>query len=244
MSIRNRDHGVGAARDERGALARALWPCTVTSSAPSSSARPRAAASRRGPRAATGLALVVLALAACRTAEPPPSQTLIARPAEVAILGPGDVVEIRVFREPDLAGTYRVSADGRLDFPLIGAVQLGGRKPAEVEDEIRARLADGYLKDPQVSVFVRELNSQKIHVLGQVNKSGTFPYEPRMTIIQAVTNAGGFTKLAAANRVSLTRMVNGVEQTVILRVGDIGEGLLPNFELLPGDIVFVPESLF
>lgn len=206
-----------------------------------------AASVSRAPAALPTLraaALLLVAVSACRTAEPPPAPTLLSRPAEVAILGPGDVVEIRVFREPDLAGTYRVSPDGRLDFPLIGAVQLGGRKPAEVEDEIRTRLADGYLKDPQVSVFVRELNSQKIHVLGQVSKSGTFPYEPRMTIIQAVTNAGGFTKLAAANRVSLTRMVNGAEQTVILRVGDIGEGLLPNFELLPGDIVFVPESLF
>ncbi len=223
---------------EREATGRALWPCPVRASA--SPVAPRAPAART----AITLCAALLVASACRSAEPPPAPALLARPAEVAILGPGDVVEIRVFREPDLAGTYRVSPDGRLDFPLIGAVQLGGRKPAEVEDEIRARLADGYLKEPQVSVFVRELNSQKIHVLGQVTKSGTFPYEPRMTIIQAVTNAGGFTKLAAANRVSLTRMVGGVEQTVILRVGDIGEGLLPNFELLPGDIVFVPESLF
>ena len=113
-------------------------------------------------------------------------------PAPAHTLGPGDVVEIKVYREPDLAGIYRVSNDGVIDFPLIGDVKLLAQRPEQVEDDIRGRLAAGFLVEPKVTVFVKERNSQKIHVLGQVNKPGSFNYETGMTVIQAVTNAGGF----------------------------------------------------
>jgi protein involved in polysaccharide export with SLBB domain len=162
----------------------------------------------------------------------------------ITALGPGDVIEIRVFREPDLAGVYRINEFGTLDFPLIGSVELRGKTAEQVAHEIRGRLGDGYLKDPQVAVFVREYQSLKVHVLGQVNKAGTFRYEPGMSVVQAVTNAGGFTKLAASNSVTVTRVVDGKEQTFKLRVGDISAGDAPNFDLRPGDIVYVPESIF
>lgn len=185
-----------------------------------------------------------LALSACWGGGGPPPPTQADLPKGVDALGAGDVIEIRVFREPDLAGVYRVSDEGSLDFPLIGEVRVSGRQPQEVAEELRARLADGYLVDPQVSVFVKERNSQKVHVLGQVNKPGSFAWEPAMSVIQAITNAGGFTKLAATNRVQITRKVAGREQAFTAKVGAIRAGDAPNVQLRPGDIVYVPESLF
>jgi polysaccharide export outer membrane protein len=197
----------------------------------------------------TSLAFLLLAGCATPRAEDNNTNQEMASeslPAELqaAALGPGDIIEIKVFREPDLAGVYRVGPDGSLDFPLVGRIDLLGKQADEIGELIRARLASGYLKDPQVSVFVKEFNSQKIHVFGQVTKAGTFTYEPRMTIIQAITNAGGFSRLASPNKVSVTRNYGDRERTFVLRVGDIGQGSSPNFELRPGDIVFVPEAIF
>lgn len=177
---------------------------------------------------------------------PPPARSDVPEGSEVRdlLLGEGDVVEIRVFREPDLAGIYRVNPNGEIDFPFIGKVPLLGKNADVVAEEIRARLSAGYLQNPQVTVFIREHNSQKIHVLGQVNQAGSFAYQPGMTVIQAITLAGGFTKLAATNRVRVTRVSDGPEKIFDVPVGDIGSGRAPNFELLPGDIVFAPESIF
>ena len=165
-------------------------------------------------------------------------------PTPARSLGPGDVIEISVYREPDLAGKYRISDDGMIDFPLIGPVKLLGQRPEQIEEEIRSRLAAGYLVEPKVTVFVKEHNSQKIHVMGQVNRPGTFNYESGMTVIQAVTNAGGFTKLASKNSVQLTRVSSGKEERFEVAVGDIGKGTARNIELQPGDIIFVPEAIF
>jgi polysaccharide export outer membrane protein len=195
--------------------------------------------------------LALLGFVACATSSSP-SGTSTTDPAAVAppvehlsgTLGVGDVIEIRVFREPDLAGVFRVTRTGAIEMPLIGTVQLMGREPDEVASEIRSRLAAGYLKEPQVAVFVREHNSQKVYVLGQVAKPGTFPYEDGMSIIQAITNAGGFTRLASTNGVTVTRAVGEVERRFSVPVGDIGSGKAPNFTLQQGDIIFVQEALF
>lgn len=188
--------------------------------------------------------LLGIFLGGCQTAAPAPPVRPAKVPTVAYALGPGDVVEIKVFREPDLAGVYRISDGGRLDFPLIGEVVVAGRRPEQIEEELRTRLGDGYLVDPQVTVFVKERNSQKVHVLGQVKKPGSFPFEGGMTIIQAITNAGGFTKLASTNNVTLTRVASGTEESFRVRVGDIRSGESPNVDLQPGDIVWVPEAIF
>jgi polysaccharide export outer membrane protein len=107
-----------------------------------------------------------------------------------------------------------------------------------------AKLKQGFLKEPQVSVFVKEYNSKKVFVFGEVQKPGTFMYEEEMTIIQAITVAGGFAKSAAKNKVSVTRLEDGIEKRIFLSVEEIGRGKERNFFLMPGDIVFVPESFF
>lgn len=160
-------------------------------------------------------------------------------------LGPGDVFEVKVFQEPDLSNVYRVAADGSIKFPLCGRLQVGGKTGAELEEFISTCLKAGnYLKSPQVSVYVKELNSKKVFVFGEVQKAGTFAYEDSMTIVQAITLAGGFTAKAAPNSTSVTRIVDGQDKRVKVPVKDIGNGNAPNFLLAPGDIVYVPESFF
>jgi len=159
-------------------------------------------------------------------------------------LGTGDLLEIKVFQEQELSGQYRISPEGTIDFPLCGKVQVQGLNTSATADALTRCLGERYLKHPQVSVLLREYNSKKIFVFGEVQKPGTFPYEEDMSIIQAITMAGGFTKVASKNDIAVTRQVEGRETKIRVPVADIGTGREKNFRLQPGDIVFVPESIF
>jgi len=191
--------------------------------------------------------LALLLVAACKTPqkEPPrysPPQELAVRDAANATLGAADVLDVRVYQEADLSGPFRVSAEGTIDYPFCGRLKVAGLSSTALVDLISTCLRNGYLKNPQVTVFLKEYNSKKIFVFGEVQKAGTFPFEERMSIIQAITLAGGFNKLAAKNSVIVTRVIEGVERKVKVPVENIGEGRESNFALQPGDIVFVPES--
>jgi polysaccharide export outer membrane protein len=159
-------------------------------------------------------------------------------------LGSGDLVEVRVFQEADLSNVFRVSPEGTIDFPLCGKVNLTGKTSSQAADALTACLQTGFLKKPQVSVLIREYNSKKVYIFGEVVKPGTYAYDEHMTIIQVVTLAGGFTKLAAKNSVNVTRLIDAQEKKIRVPVEDIGVGREKNFMLQPGDIVFVPESFF
>lgn len=163
-------------------------------------------------------------------------------------LGAGDSFEVRVYRQEDLSATYRVSSAGTISFPLIGTVEVSGKAPEEVQEEIRERLGDGYLINPQVSVVVKEYRSKQISVFGQVGEPGTIPYIDGMTIIEAMSHAGGFTEMAKENAVTVTRSQGegegegNVQYTV--PVADIRDAEAPNFFVRPGDVIHVPERLF
>jgi polysaccharide export outer membrane protein len=191
------------------------------------------------------LSIALLSACASRGGTLPPA-ALADRPAEVvaSTLGPGDVFEVRVFQEPELSGVYQVGPQGDIIFPLCKRVLVGGLDANGAAERLRACLADGYLRNPQVSVLVKEYNSKKIFVFGEVQKPGTFAYEDGMSVVQAVTLAGGFTRTASQNSTSVTRRVNGQEVKVKVNVEDIALGKAVNFTLEPGDIVYVPESLF
>jgi polysaccharide export outer membrane protein len=193
------------------------------------------------------LALVV-ALAGCRsggsTPPPAPRAELAREVAAASTLGPGDVFEVRVYQEPELSGVYRVGPEGDITFPLCKRVLVGGLTAVATAEMLRGCLADGYLKNPQVSVLIKEYNSKKVFVFGEVQKPGTFIFEDRMSVIQAITLAGGFTKTAQQNNTSVTRLVGGQEVKIKVSVQDIALGKTPNVVLQPGDIVFVPESIF
>jgi protein involved in polysaccharide export with SLBB domain len=193
------------------------------------------------------LVFSVLALAACRTPRDKSAVVVDDQPearGTSSTLGSGDLLDVRVYQEADLSGAFRVSPEGLIDYPLCGKVSVLNMTSSQAADAVTACLKNGFLKNPQVTVLVREYTSKKVFVLGEVSKPGTFPYEENMSIIQAVTLAGGFSKAAAKNGTHVTRIVSGQETRVHVRVADIEQGREKNFQLLPGDIIFVPESFF
>jgi protein involved in polysaccharide export with SLBB domain len=159
-------------------------------------------------------------------------------------IGMDDTFDVRVYGEADLSGTFRVATDGTVDYPLAGRLAVVGLRTGEIQQLIVAKLKDKYLKEPQVVVTVRDRNSQKITVLGQVTKPGQVGYYPNMTIVDAIATAGGFTGIAAKNAVSLRRDVGGKIEMKVFPVADISEGRSPNVMVLPGDVLVVDERVF
>lgn len=161
-------------------------------------------------------------------------------PTPYATVGPNDLLSIRVVGEEELSGDYRVGPDGTITFPWLKQIEVAGLLPGEIQNKIAEGLRDGYLRDPQVIVDIKEANSNKIYVFGQVKSPGTFRYKDHMTVIEAITLAGGVTAEADPNHTYITRVRDGVEVAYTVRVNDIVEGKARNIELLPGDILYVP----
>ncbi len=168
----------------------------------------------------------------------------IVRPAPpMPELGTGDVFEVRVYGEEDLSGNYQVSSDGSINFPLAGRIEVDGMTAHQVANALSESLKN-FIKNPSVSVYVKEYQSKKVMVFGKVAKAGTFPFQDGMSIIEAITLAGGFGDLANKNTAFVTRLIEGQEQRLEVSVKDISEGKTPNFRLEPGDIVFIDESWY
>jgi protein involved in polysaccharide export with SLBB domain len=159
-------------------------------------------------------------------------------------VGPGDVLEITLLGEEGLPTKFRVEADGTLDYPYVKQVKVEGLTPPEIGRVLAGALSKGYFRNPQVHVLVTDYKSKKITVFGQVKKPGVIAYSDNMNIIEAVTEAGGFTEKADKNSTTVTRLVEGRKHRMRVKVRDIGEGNRQNFMLKPGDVIFVPERLF
>jgi protein involved in polysaccharide export with SLBB domain len=162
-------------------------------------------------------------------------------------ISPDDVLDIRVFREPDLSTTVRVGNDGSIMFPLIGRVQVGGLAVEQVSKIIRSKLAGGYLPNPQVSVNVTEFNHRRFTVLGQVSRSGTydFPDVRPLDLLQAIGVAGGYTNIADPANVTIKRTVNGQVNVYRVNAKKLARGEAKyDVQVQPGDIIIVAESLF
>ncbi len=183
-------------------------------------------------------------LAACADRAEAPYPVSSPPIATDAAVGPGDLFDVRVFGETSLSSSYEVAPDGTINFPLIGVLKVQGKTPPQIEKEIQTRLADGYIVDPSVSVRVTEYRSRRISIFGQVRQPGTFPYSENMSVVEAITRAGGFTGMAKKNAVRVTRQNGTGTESISVAVEDIGQGRAPNFLLRPGDVVFVPERLF
>lgn len=169
-----------------------------------------------------------------RQATPPPQVDMS--------LGPDDVFEVRVYGEPELTGIYRVSPEGAIDVPLIGRQVVRGLSTAQVADVLSDRLR-AYLKAPQVTVFLKEVHSKKVVLIGQVRSPGTINFVEGMTLEQAISMVGGLTPMAARERVRVTRVQSGKAETLIVNFKAIAEGS-QSFYLQPGDTVSVDERLF
>lgn len=159
----------------------------------------------------------------------------------------GDLVEIKVFREEDLSGRVRVSSQGDVNLPLIGLVRVGGKSPEAASEAIKARLADGYLVQPDVMVTVAEYAKLLYTVLGQVQKPGSYeiPATGNVTLLQAIGVAGGYTRIANAGKVTLKRTIGGRERVTEINAKRLGReaGSAPVL-VLPGDVITVSESMF
>jgi protein involved in polysaccharide export with SLBB domain len=198
---------------------------------------------RMGLGKAAMFVLFALWCAAC--ARPVMSTPPTEFPAEDTTLGPGDVFNVRVFGEDSLSSKYQVGPDGTIRYPFLGQVTVVGREAHEVASAIADGLRRGkYLLDPHVSVFVEQTNSKRISVLGAIAKPGTFPIVPGMTVVQAVSGAGGFTPLASKDETVVTRRVNGKLERYRISVSEVSRGNQEDFPLRAGDIVFVPERVF
>lgn len=163
-------------------------------------------------------------------------------------LSANDLLDFRVFQEPELDGVIRVSGDGTAIFPLIGAVNVVGKTVTAATEEIKARYRDGYLVYPQVSLTVRTYAQKLFTVLGQVQKPGSYDMKgsDEITLLQAIGMAGGYTKIANPGRVTVKRQQEGGSERVIkldakrMARGDDSA----SFYIKPGDVITVAESLF
>ena len=164
---------------------------------------------------------------------------------QATTFGAGDVFDVRVFNEKDLTGAYRVGNDGTIRYPFLGVISVGGKDVDQVAREIETGLREGqFLLHPQVHVQVQESNSKRISIIGAVAKPGTVPITPGMTVVQAVSGAGGFTPLASKDDTVVTRRVNGKLERFRIAVSEVTRGNAEDFVLRAGDIVYVPERVF
>lgn len=160
-------------------------------------------------------------------------------------LGVGDSFDVRVYGEEELSGKYQVAGDGMIDFPFIGRVEVAGHEPTAVAAAIQGRLkSGGYLVNPQVSVLVTDYASKHVSVMGAVVKPGIFPLTNGITIVHAISLAGGLTPLASGNDVIVSRRVHGALKRFRVPVDDVSEGRAEDFPLQAGDIIYIPERVF
>ncbi len=156
-------------------------------------------------------------------------------------IGPRDVLEVTVFKVPDLSKVVQVSEAGTISYPLIGEVQAGGRTAREVEQDLTKSLGAKYLQKPQISVFVKEYNSQRITMEGAVKKPGVYPIAGGMSLLQATAIAGGF-DANADETVLLMRQTNGKRSAAKYDVARIRAGTAEDPQLEAGDVVIAPTS--
>jgi polysaccharide export outer membrane protein len=192
-----------------------------------------------------GLFLILLAALGACGPQVDNSRVKLPPPVESTTLGPGDIFELQVVGEKELPTEYQVASDGSVDFPYLNRVEVGGLEPQEVAALVRKRLIEQrILVDPSVVVRIKEFNSKRITILGQVQKPGSFPLLPGMTLIHALSQAGGFNAIANRDRVNLTRRTKEGSKTVVLSVDAITDGRSPDIPMQSGDQIYVHERVF
>ena len=168
-------------------------------------------------------------------------------------IGPQDVLTIQVFDQADLGGKYTVETDGTFSFPLIGRVRAGGMTLRAFEGELKTKLADGYFRNPQVTVAVEQYRSQRVFVMGEVRAPGPVPLTGGMTLIEALSRAGS-TQPTASGEVAVVRAPQGAKGPLMpnqetgtevfrasIRALESGS-LSQNIDLRDGDTIFVPRA--
>ncbi len=204
-------------------------------------------------RVRSGLAIAVLlaVLPVCAQDKGQPAQTASADAGSTAhkaatadpnyVIGGQDVIDISVWKEPELTRTVPVRPDGKISLPLLNDVQAAGLTPTQLAEQITESLKK-FVTNPQVTVIVSQINSQRIYILGEVNRAGAYPLLPNMTILQGLSSAGGFTQFANLKKIYMFRMENGKQVKYPFNYKDVISGKSPdeNVMLKAGDTIVVP----
>ena len=169
-----------------------------------------------------------------------------AQPPETAaadnyVIGPEDSVNITVWKEAELSGTVPVRPDGKISLALLGDVQAAGMTPMELTKQLTTQLKK-YLEDPRVTVTVTGINSRRIYIVGQVGRAGAYPLLPGMTILQALSTAGGPSPYASADKIYVLRNENETSVKLAFQYKQVIKGRKQeqNILLKPGDTIVVP----
>ena len=158
-------------------------------------------------------------------------------------IGPEDLIEIQVFGVDQLTRTVRVNSRGNVSLPLIGTVQVGGLTGSEAEAAIVSRLAESYLQDPQVSLFIKEYTSQRVVVEGAVNKPGVYPLRGNTSLLQTLAMAGGQGSLSEMQEVMLFRTdTHGKKETFVYDVDRIRSGEVDDPVVVSEDLIVVKRN--
>jgi polysaccharide export outer membrane protein len=158
------------------------------------------------------------------------------------VIGNDDVLAINVWKEPDISRSIPVRSDGKISLPLVGEVQATGQTPLKLEQEIAAKLKN-YISEPEVTVIVQQINSQKFNILGQVNKPGSYLITNSATVLDAIAMAGGFRDFAKQKSIYILRQNgDGTQARIPFNYKDVVKGQNPaqNIKLQPRDTIVVP----
>jgi protein involved in polysaccharide export with SLBB domain len=190
------------------------------------------------------LLLLTLLIVACSRPHPGPPN--LPTPTPSTIVGPGDVFEVSVLGEKDLPKEFRIQPDGSVDFPYVDRLQVAGLEPQQIEELIKSQLVEKkILTSPQVTLVVKQYNSKKISVIGAVQKPGSISWTDGIKLVEAISLSGGFTSIADADHVRLTRNVApGKTVTATISVDDITDGKQSDVPLQAGDTIKVDQRVF
>jgi polysaccharide export outer membrane protein len=163
------------------------------------------------------------------------------RPDESYKILPGDLLQVSVWKEPDLQLDLLVRPDGAISFPLAGEISTHNRSVSDIQKELTSRLAR-YINEPVVTVSIKEVLGNKIYVIGQVNDPGEFVVNPHVDVLQALSVAGGTTAFADLDNIRILRRINGVQSALSFNYKEVirGRNLAQNVMLKSGDVVVVP----
>jgi polysaccharide export outer membrane protein len=199
-------------------------------------------------RSLGALALCIAAAPAfAQATEPSPADVPARVPGPDYIIGPGDTLNVFVWRNPELSVTVPVRPDGKISTPLVEDMTAVGKTPAQLGRDIEVVLAE-YVKQPHVNIIVQVPASaySQIRVVGQVTRPSPVAYREGMTVLDALLAVGGLTPFASGNRAKVVRTVDGKPHEIHVKLNDLlNKGdLSNNVELRPGDVLVVPESFF
>ena len=157
-------------------------------------------------------------------------------------LGASDVVDIEVYGLPELTRSLRVNSRGMITLPLVGPIQATGKTVAELEDEITNLLADDFLQDPQVTVFVSAYTSQKVTIEGAVGKPGIYSLSGNTSLLQAIVIAGGVSELANPKGIIIFRVIDGQRMAAVFDLNEIRGGNAEDPRIYGDDLIVVDRS--